>query len=159
MDAFGVSFSPMQSTFKSKLVVCLLTLFLPGTGLHWLYLQGKKSPWFYLQLIGLILGIWGWFELAHTEKESILGWVTVALGEISLLASWLATLALGLQPDDRFDAQFNPDQTRKNQSGWLIIMCLMAALLIGAFVLMSGLAIAFEQYFVSQVEAAKEISQ
>jgi len=31
--------------------------------------------------------------------------------------------------------------------------------MIGAFVLMAGLAIAFEQYFVSQVEAAKEISQ
>jgi len=32
-------------------------------------------------------------------------------------------------------------------------------LMVGAFVLMSGLAIAFEQYFISQVEAAREISQ
>jgi cobalamin synthase len=149
----------MQSTFKSKLVVCLLSLFLPGTGLHWLYLKGKSSPWFYLQLFALLMGVWAWFELAQTEKSSILGWIGVALGEISMLASWLATLALGLRPDDRFDAQFNSDQIKKNQSGWLVIMCLMAALMIGAFVLMSGLAIAFEQYFVSQIEAAKEISQ
>jgi hypothetical protein len=149
----------MKNTFKSKLVVCLLSLFLPGTGLHWLYLKGKSSPWFYLQLIALLLGVWGWFELAHTEKESLLGWLAVALGEVSLLTSWLCTLVFGLRLDDRFDAQFNAGQTKKNQSGWLIIICMIITLLVGAFVLMSGLAIAFEQYFISQVEAAKEISQ
>ncbi len=149
----------MKNTFKSKLVVCLLSLFLPGTGLHWLYLKGKSSPWFYLQFIGLLFGVWGWFELALTEKESFLGWFAAALGEISILASWLTTLALGLRPDDRFDAQFNVGQTKKNQSGWLIIICMIIALMVGAFVLMSGLAIAFEQYFIGQVEAAKEISQ
>ena len=115
--------------------------------------------WFYLQLIALLLGVWGWFELAHTEKESLLGWFAVAFGHISLLASWLATLALGLRPDDRFDAQFNAGQPKKNKSGWLIIICMIIALMVGAFVLMSGLAIAFEQYFISQVEAAREISQ
>jgi hypothetical protein len=149
----------MKNTFKSKLVVCLLSLFLPGTGLHWLYLKGKSSPWFYLQLIALLLGVWGWFELAHTEQESLLGWLAVALGEVSLLTSWLCTLVFGLRLDERFDAQFNAGQTKKNQSGWLIIICMIITLLVGAFVLMSGLAIAFEQYFISQVEAAKEISQ
>ncbi len=149
----------MKNTFKSKLVVCLLSLFLPGTGLHWLYLKGKNSPWFYLQLIALLFGVWGWFELAHTEKASLLGWLAVALGEISLLTSWLCTLVFGLRLDDRFDAQFNTGQTKKNQSGWLIIICMIITLLVGAFVLMSGLAIAFEQYFISQVEAAKEISK
>ena len=149
----------MKNTFKSKLVVCLLSLFFPGTGLHWLYLKGKSSPWFYLQLIALLLGVWGWFERVHTEKESLLGWLAVALGEVSLLTSWLCTLVFGLRLDDRFDAQFNAGQTKKNQSGWLIIICMIITLLVGAFVLMSGLAIAFEQYFISQVEAAREISQ
>jgi len=149
----------MKNTFKSKLVVCLLSLFLPGTGLHWLYLKGIKSPWFYLQLIALLLGIWGWFELAQTEKASLLGWLFVAFGEISLLASWLATLAFGLRPDEKFDAQFNIHSLQKNASRWAVIYCVISALLIGAFILMSGLAIAFEQYFVAQVEASKEISQ
>ena len=149
----------MKNTFKSKLVVCLLSLFLPGTGLHWLYLKGKSSPWFYLQLIALLLGVWGWFELAHSEKESLLGWFAVALGHISLLTSWLCTLVYGLRLDERFDAQFNSGSSQKNHSGWLIIICMIIALMVGAFVLMSGLAIAFEQYFISQVEAAKEISQ
>jgi hypothetical protein len=149
----------MNTPFKSKLIVCLVSLFLPGTGLHWLYLKGKNSIWFYLQFIALLLGIWGWFELANTEKSSILGWIAVALGDISLLTSWLCTLVFGLRLDERFDSQFNEHSVQKNKSGWLVILSIICALLIGAFVLMSGLAIAFEQYFVSQVEAAKEISQ
>jgi hypothetical protein len=149
----------MQNSFKSKLIVCLLSLFLPGTGLHWLYLKGKKCPWFYLQLFALFFAIWGWFALVQTEKASLMGWFAVALGDISLLSSWLATLAFGLRADEKFDAQFNQTSSQKNASRWAVIYCVIAALLIGAFVLMSGLAIAFEQYFVSQVEAAKEISQ
>ena len=46
-----------------------------------------------------------------------------------------------------------------SQSGWLVILCVICALLIGAFVLMSGLAIAFEQYFTIQIEASRKISQ
>jgi hypothetical protein len=149
----------MKTSFKSKLIVCLFSLFLPGTGLHWLYLKGIKTVWFYVQFLCLVIGTWGWFELARTEKASLIGWFAVALGDISLLSSWLATLVYGLRLDERFDAQFNPASPQKNQSGWLVIICVICALLVGAFVLMSGLAIAFEQYFVTQVEAAKEISQ
>jgi hypothetical protein len=145
--------------FKSKLISCSISTFLPGTGLHWLYLYGFKSKWFYLQIACLLFGIWGWFELAQTEKESLMGWVAVILGEASILASWLATFAFGLRPDDKFDAQFNADTETKNQSGWLIILCVIFALMVGAFFLMSGLAIAFEQYFNMQIEAARKISQ
>ena len=149
----------MNTSFKSKLIVCLLSLLLPGTGLHWLYLKGKRSICFYLQLVCLVLGIWGWFELARTDKASLIGWFAAALGYLSLLTSWLSTIVFGLRLDDLFDSQFNGDTIQKNQSGWLVIVSIICALLIGAFVLMSGLAIAFEQYFVSQVTAAKEISQ
>ena len=145
--------------FKSKLITCLFSSFFPGTGLHWAYLYGFKSKWFYLQIVCLLLGVWGWFELAHTEKESLLGWVAVVLGESSILASWLATFAFGLRPDEKFDAQFNANTQTKNQSGWLIILCVIFSLMVGAFFLMSGLAIAFEQYFNMQIEAARKISQ
>jgi len=148
-----------MSTFKSKLITCTLSTFLPGTGLHFAYLFGFKNKWFVLQIVCLLLGVWGWFELAHTEKESLFGWVAVILGESSILASWLATFTFGLRPDEKFDVQFNQQSAKKNQSGWLIILCVIVALMVGAFFLMSGLAIAFEQYFSMQIEAARKISQ
>lgn len=148
-----------MTTFKSKLITCLLSTFLPGTGLHLAYLLGFKNKWFFLQIACLLIGVWGWMELVHTEKESLFGWVAVILGEGSILASWIATFAFGLRPDEKFDAQFNNQTFKKNQSGWLIILCVIVALMVGAFFLMSGLAIAFEQYFSMQIEAARKISQ
>jgi hypothetical protein len=145
--------------FKSKLITCTLSTFLPGTGLHYAYLFGFKNKWFFLQIACLCFGVWGWMELAQTEKESLFGWVAVVLGEGSILASWIATFAFGLRPDEKFDAQFNQETSQKNQSGWLIILCIIIALMVGAFFLMSGLAIAFEQYFSMQIEAARKISQ
>lgn len=144
---------------KSKLIVCALSTFLPGTGLNWLYLKGSKSPWFYLSLAGLILGLLGWEQLAKTEMSSAMGWIGVTLGTVALLASWITALAYGLRPDERWDAQFNKNSNQLSNSGWLVILCLIVALLVGAFVLMAGCAIAFEQFFISQIEAAREISQ
>lgn len=148
-----------MATFKSKLITCSLSTFFPGTGLHWAYLLGFKSKWFYLQLACLVFGYWGWFELAQTEKASLLGWIGVTLGEISILASWLTTIALGLRPDQGFDQQFNPNTQTTNTSNWLVIICVIIALMLGAFVMMSGLAIIFEQYFMHQIQEARKISQ
>ena len=149
----------MAIHFKSKLLACALGTFLPGTGLNWLYLKGPQCLWLYLHLITIILGILGWFDLTHSEDKSLLSWFAVSLGEISLLTSWLTSIVLGLRPDPRFDAYFNPATTQKNQSGWPVILCVIISLMVGAFILMAGLAIIFEQYFNGQIEATRKISQ
>lgn len=148
-----------MSAHKSKLLFCVLSTFLPGTGLNCLYLKGLKSPWFYLQLIGGLMGILGWIALANHQMISTFGWIGVTLGFISLLASWLTSITYGLRPDAKWDAQFNPHSGKVNQSGWLVIVCVIISLMLGAFVLMAGLAVAFEQFFISQIEEARKLSQ
>jgi uncharacterized protein YpmB len=64
-----------------------------------------------------------------------------------------------LRPDEKWDAQFNPQTQRKSRSGWTVIFIVIFSLLIGAFLLMTGLAISFQTYFESQVQAAKALSQ
>ncbi len=91
--------------------------------------------------------------------SSALGWILAAYGFISLQASWLTTIVYGLRPDEKWDAQFNSDSPQKSESGWLVVLCVIISLMVGAAVLMSGLAIAFEQHFISQFEEAKKISQ
>lgn len=148
-----------MTTHKSKLIVCALGLFLPGTGLNWLYLKGTSCKWFYLQLISFLFGILGWNLLKDSQMGSTLGWTGVTFGFITLLTSWITTLAYGLRPDAKWDAQFNPNSGQQSQSGWLVILCVILALMVGAFTLMAGLAIAFEQFFVSQIEEARKLSQ
>ena len=144
---------------KNKLIFCALGLFFPGTGFNVFYLKGLGSPWAWLQMVSLFAGILGWMLLSASDMSSALGWILVAAGFIALEASWLTTIVLGLRPDERWDAQFNANSGQKSASGWLVILCVIASLMIGAAILMIGLAIAFEQHFLSQFEAAKKISQ
>lgn len=146
-------------THKSKLIFCALSTFFPGSGLSWAYLKGIRHPGFYSHLASLVIGIYGWMTLANQAMQSTIGWVAISLGFISLLASWITTLVYGLRPDDKWDAQFNPNSEKRNQSGWLVIGCVIISLMLGAFVLMSGLAIAFEQFFIAQIEEARKLSQ
>jgi uncharacterized membrane protein len=148
-----------MSSHKSKLIVTALSVFLPGTGLNWLYLKGLQCKWFYIQLIALVLGLVGWTLLSNSQMSSFFGWVGVVAGTISLLSSWITALAFGLRPDEKWDAQFNSNSGKQSQSGWLVIICVIIALMVGAFTLMAGLAIAFEQFFIAQIEEARKLSQ
>ena len=143
---------------KNKLIFCALGLFTP-LGLNVFYLKGLKNPWAWLQLFSFFAGILGYKLLAASDMSLALGWILATIGFISLEASWLTTIVYGLRPDDRWDAQFNPNSKRKNDSGWAVIICVILSLMIGAGVMMASLAIAFEQHFISQYEAARKISQ
>jgi hypothetical protein len=110
-------------------------------------------------MLGLFSGILGWKLLGASGMSSALGWALAAYGFISLIASWLTTIVFGLRPDEKWDAQFNSNSSLKSDSGWLVILCVILSLMIGAAVMMVGLAIAFEQHFISQFEEARKISQ
>jgi hypothetical protein len=144
---------------KNKLLFCALGLFFPATGFNVFYLKGLASPWAWLQMVSLFAGILGWKLLGASDMSSALCWILAAAGFIAIEASWLTTIVFGLRPDEKWDAQFNADSGQKSASGWLVILCVIASLMIGAAILMVGLAIAFEQHFLSQFEAAKRISQ
>lgn len=144
---------------KNKLLFCALGLLAPGTGLNVLYLKGLSNMWAWLQMCALFAGVLGWKLLGASGMSSTLGWILATAGFIAIEASWLTTIVFGLRPDEKWDAQFNAQSSVQSQSGWLVVLCVIVSLMLGAAVLMSGLAIAFEQHFISQFEAAKKISQ
>ena len=104
---------------KSKLIVCALGLFFPGSGLNCFYLQGWKSFWAWVQLFALIGGFAGWSILKSAHFHSAPGWVLITFGFIAIEASWLTTIAFGLRPDEKWDTQFNPgiEEHRRSRSG------------------------------------------
>ena len=134
---------------KYKLLFCSLGLFFPGTGLNCFYLQGFKSFWGWAQLFSFIGGIAGWLILKDTHFHSAPGWVLITFGFITLEASWLTTIAYGLRADEKWDAQ----------SGWPVVLTVIFSLVFGAGVMMTFLAIAFEQFFISQLQEARKLSQ
>ncbi|MBU3577634.1 hypothetical protein [Polynucleobacter sp. UK-Kesae-W10] len=146
---------------NSKLIFCALGLFFPASGLNCFYLQGIKSFWGWTQLVALIGGIIGWGLLIEAHFHSAPGWVLLTFGFIALEASWLTTITFGLRPDEKWDAQFNPGIAEQDQtkSGWLVVLTVIFSLVLGAGVLMTFLAIAFEQFFISQLYEARKLSQ
>jgi len=141
----------------SKFIFCSLGFFFPGTGFNCFYLLGFKSFWAWAQLFSLLGGIGGWFLLKAAHFHSAPGWVLLTLGFIAIEASWLTTIALGLRADEKWDAQFN--SAGKTQSGWPVILTVIFSLVFGAAVMMTFLAISFEQFFITQITEAKKLSQ
>jgi hypothetical protein len=146
---------------KYKLLFCSLGIFFPGMGLNCFYLQGIKSFWGWAQLVAFIGGIAGWLILKDTQFHSAPGWILITFGFITLEASWLTTIAFGLRADEKWDAQFNPnlDPSRATKSGWPVVLTVIFSLVFGAAVMMTFLAIAFEQFFISQLLEARKLSQ
>ena len=146
---------------NSKLIFCALGLFLPGSGFNCFYLHGLKSFWAWVQLLALLGGLAGLGLLKAAHFHSAPGWVLLTFGFIAIEASWLTTIVFGLRPDEKWDAQFNPgiEETRRTRSGWPVILTVIFSLVFGAGVMMTFLAISFEQFFISQIYEAKKLSQ
>ena len=142
---------------RSKFIFCALGILFPGTGFNCFYLLGFKSFWAWAQLFSLIGGIGGWLLLKAAHFHSAPGWILLTLGFIAMEASWLTTIALGLRADEKWDAQFNP--AGKSKSGWSTILTVIFSLVFGAGVMMTFLAVSFEQFFISQIAEAKKLSQ
>jgi hypothetical protein len=146
---------------KYKLLFCSLGLFFPGTGLNCFYLQGIKSFWAWAQLLSFVGGVAGWLILKDARLVSAPGWVMITFGFIAFEASWLTTIAYGLRADEKWDNQFNPgiDPSKATKSGWPVVLTVIFSLVLGTIVMMTFLAIAFEQFFISQLLEAKKLSQ
>jgi TM2 domain-containing membrane protein YozV len=151
--------APISPRFRSKTITAALAFLLGSLGAHRFYLFGKRDIFGWAHLLGTLIGIPGVMMLVATERASILGWVLAFIGAVSVLSAFLAAIVYGLRPDEKWDAQFNAQTQRKSRSGWTVVFIVIFSLLIGAFLLMTGLALSFQTYFESQVEAAKALSQ
>jgi TM2 domain-containing membrane protein YozV len=149
-----------SARFRSKTLTAALAFFFGSLGAHRFYLYGARDLFGWAHIVGTLIGVPGFLLLMATERASLLGWVLVVPGAISLLAAFLAAIVYGLRPDEKWDAQFNAQHAeRYSESGWTVVFIVIFSLLIGAFLLMTGLAFTFQTYFESQVDAAKSISQ
>ncbi|MDE2204252.1 MAG: NINE protein [Burkholderiaceae bacterium] len=143
---------------KSKLLTVLLAFLLGSVGAHRFYLKGRRDFWAWTQVIAMVLGAVGVTLLWTTQRASTPGWICAIVGGTSVLAGYLSALVYGLRADEKWDAQFNADGT-PTRSGWPVVLLSILTLMIGTALLMAGLAITFQTYFETQVQAAKELSQ
>ena len=125
----------MPTSHKNKTFATFLAMLAGGVGAHRFYLRGS------LDKIGLIhvasLPIAGLVVGLAPQANVFYKLLPVVL---SFLVGYLETLILGVMPDEKFDAAFNPASGRKSDTNWVIALLLVGTMLLGTTALISTLA-------------------
>lgn len=145
---------PALPAFRSKTLAAALACFLGSLGAHRFYLHGPRDVFGWLHVLATVLGLFGVQRLMASHLQSGGGWLCAVIGGASLLAAFLAAIVYGLRPDAKWDLRFNAAHAalgRRSRSGWTVVLIVIAALFVGASLLMGGLAIGIQTYFEAQL--------
>lgn len=109
----------MAIRHKNKTLSTLLAALFGGLGAHRFYLHGKKDFWAWIHILALPL---------------------------SIFAGFIGALVIGLTPDEKWDAQHNPQSGRSSNSGWVVILMVIVTFALGSTALIATIARAFDLY-------------
>ena len=139
---------------KNKTLAVWLTLLTGPAGLHRLYLFGRFDGLSALQLIPTLIGACGVLRAREIGLDDHASWVLIPWIGFSVAASSLNAIVYGLMEAEKWNQRFNSEQAQSEagNTGWLTIGGVVAALLLGATVLLSSIAFSFQRYFEYQAE-------
>lgn len=147
---------------KNKTLAVWLTLILGPFGMHRLYLMRRFDGVACLQLFATLIGFYGVLRARAIGLDDHASWLLIPLVGFSVAASSLTAIVYGLMESERWNRLFNPELSTEcngGSSGWLTIGGVVAALLLGATVLLSSIAFSFQRYFEYQAEDSPGTAQ
>ena len=144
--------------YKSKTLATWIALLGGGLGLHRFYLYGARDALGWLHPLPTLAGLVGVQRMLQRGQDDVLAWLLIPLLGLMLAQAMLFAILYGLTPDERWDARHNPGQS-VHSTGWAPVLGVIAALLLGAGVLMATIAFSGQRYFEWQIEEAKKLSQ
>ena len=140
---------------KSKTLATWLALLGGSAGLHRFYLHGLSDAWGWLHPVLALLGLYGVQRALAFGQDDTVSWALIPLLGLTLSASMLTAIVYGLTSDEKWNARFNPVDPEA-RSGWLPVMGVVVALLLGTAVLMATIAFSSQRFFEYQIEAARK---
>jgi hypothetical protein len=125
----------MASNHKNKTFATLLALLLGGLGAHRFYLKGSTDRLGLLHVCsvpvaGLVYG------LGRAPNPF---WVLLPL-LVSYCAGFIEALVIGLTPDEKWDAKYNAASGARSDSGWIVVVLLVATMLVGTTVVIATIS-------------------
>ena len=125
----------MPTSHKNKTFATFLAMLAGGIGAHRFYLRGSLDKIGLvhvasLPLAGLVVGL-------APQANEFYKLLPVLL---SFLVGYLETLILGVMPDEKFDAAFNPASGRQSDTGWVVALLLVGTMLVGTTALIWTMA-------------------
>jgi hypothetical protein len=129
----------MTHPHKNKTFTALLSFLLGMLGVHRFYLHGLTDRWGWLHAASLPATA----AIIATDPSRPLLFNTVPL-VMSMLVASIETFVIGLMPDEKWDATYNPASGLQSDSRWYIAALMVANLFYGATLLLTVIARAFD---------------
>lgn len=143
---------------RSKTLATWIALLGGSLGLHRFYLHGLRDALGWLHLPPTLLGLWGVSRMREFGQDDTLSWVLIPLLGLMVAQACLHAIVYGLTPDERWDERRNGGRPGPG-TGWGPVLGVIAALMVGAGVLMATIAFSGQRFFEYQVDEARKISQ
>jgi hypothetical protein len=140
-----------MTRYRSKTAATWIALFFGSLGLHRVYLHGWHDRIAWLHPLPTLVGAIGAVRMATLGQDDKLAWVLLPVLGLMWSQSLLAAIVYGLTRDEDWDRRFNPGLLPR-PTRWGPVLGAIAALMIGATVLMSTLAFTGQRYFEWQAE-------
>jgi hypothetical protein len=144
--------------YKSKTLATWIALVGGSLGLHRFYLHGFGDRLGWLHPWPTLAGVIGVQRMLAFGQDDHLSWLLIPLLGLMVAQAMLCAIRYGLTPDERWDARHNPGAP-VHATGWAPVIGVIAALMIGAAVLMATIAFSGQRFFEYEIEQAKKISQ
>jgi hypothetical protein len=138
---------------RSKTVTTWLALLGGALGLHRFYLRGARDWIGWLYWPPTLAGLAGVQRMRAFGQDDRVAWMLIPLLGLAISAAMLSAIVYGLTPDETWDARHNPGQPGR-RTGWGPVLGVIAALLVGATVLMGTIAFSGQRFFEWWLQAA-----
>lgn len=134
----------MAGTTKSKTLATWLALLGGSLGAHRFYLHGWRDTLAWLHPLPALLGLGGVVRMRNLGQDDHAAWLLIPLLGLMLVIGMLSAIVYGLTPDERWAARYGPP---RRPAGWLAVIGVILALLLGGGVLMGTLAFGGQKFF------------
>ena len=138
--------------YRSKTMATWLAVLSGCLGGHRLYLKGWSDTLAWLHAVPTALGLMGVARMRQLGQDDRLAWLLIPLLGLMIAQGMLWAIVYGLQPDERWDARYNPGQPGRD-TRWGPVLGVIVALMIGAGVLMGTIAFGGQKFFEWQMGA------
>jgi hypothetical protein len=132
--------------YRSKTLATWLAVLAGVLGAQRFYLHGLRDALAWLHLPPTLIGLWGAWRMHTLGQDDRLAWLLVPMLGLMVSIGMLAAIVGGLTPDARWDARYNPNLEPRT-TGWLPVLGVIAALLLGGIALMGTIAFSGQRFF------------
>ncbi len=152
----------MITGMKNKTFAAWMAFLGGPFGLHRFYLFGKDDLLAWMLPVPTALGLYGLERVQDYGLDDPLSWWLIPILGFTVAGCALNAIVMALMTPEQWNQRFNPaadPQSAAGQTRWMTIFAIVAALLIGATVLMSSIVYSFQRYFETQIEEARKLAE